>query len=187
MDHVRSRSSSTGDRVVDFEALYRRYCGQVFAYALRRTSRETASDVVADTFLVAWRRLDDVPAEALIWLLAVARKTLANHLRSAERRRALAGKLAEASSVPAPAADYPTTDGSVVMKAFARIHKKDQEAIALVAWEGLTPRQAAVVVGCSSVAFRARLHRAKRRLETELARGERSAGARALEPSDRTD
>src|SRR5919204_2389049 len=82
-----------------FERLYRRHVGEVAAYVARRADRQLVQDVVADTFLVAWRRLDDVPDDTLPWLYAVARKTLANHRRSSSRQRSLLERL---RSAPAP-------------------------------------------------------------------------------------
>jgi RNA polymerase sigma-70 factor (ECF subfamily) len=38
----------------------------------------------------------------------------------------------------------------------------------LVVWDGLSPRDAAVVAGCSGSAFRVRLHRARGRVSAQL-------------------
>jgi DNA-directed RNA polymerase specialized sigma24 family protein len=81
-----------------FEGLFRENYASVRAYALRRASRDAAQDVVAETFLVAWRRLDDVPRDALPWLYAVARRVLANQRRSAHRSAALERRLALAEA-----------------------------------------------------------------------------------------
>lgn len=92
-------SHPTSDDAARFEALYAEYGDTVLRYALRRTTRASADDVVAETFLVAWRRLDRVPAEPRGWLLAVARRALANQRRGERRRDALATRLAlEAST-----------------------------------------------------------------------------------------
>lgn len=77
-----------------FEALYARHFGDVLAYTLRRAPRALAQDATAETFLVVWRRLDDVPDNPLPWLLAVARKSLANQRRSAHRQHVLIERLA---------------------------------------------------------------------------------------------
>jgi RNA polymerase sigma-70 factor (ECF subfamily) len=76
-----------------FEALYAEHYGRVLAYVLRRAPAAVASDVVADVFLVAWRRLEQVPDDPVPWLLGVARKTLANERRSGRRRAALVDAL----------------------------------------------------------------------------------------------
>lgn len=142
------------------DELYRRYAPAVEAYA-RRRAPSLAEDVVAETFLVCWRRLDRVPADALPWLYAVARKTLANQRRG-ERRAAL----------PLPAsrttADVELPTDPVLARAFAGLRPRDREVLTLVAWERLSPADAARVLGCSTVSCRVRLHRAKQRLARRL-------------------
>lgn len=67
-----------------FREVYDRHYAAVVGYALRRAdSRDDAADVVAETFLIAWRRLDDLPGgdDALLWLYATARRVL--RIRSA--------------------------------------------------------------------------------------------------------
>lgn len=156
------------DSQLIFERVFRAHYGDVFAYARRRTSKEAALDVVSNTFLTAWRRLEDVPQDALPWLLAVARRELANQARSDRRRTALRAKMRQLEKVyDEPGHDEVVDPG--VLAALERLPDTEREAILLVAWEGLTPRQAATSLGCSGVAFRARLHRARRRLAKALA------------------
>jgi RNA polymerase sigma-70 factor (ECF subfamily) len=128
-----------------FESLFRAHVGAVHAYALRRSDAATADEVVADTFLVCWRRLDRVPDDALPWLYAVARRCLANRLRSGRRDRA------RSAPVPAVAADQ-TADtyeqqarAREVLTALAALPAKEREALQLCAWEGLSPADAARV------------------------------------------
>jgi RNA polymerase sigma-70 factor (ECF subfamily) len=164
------------DRRARFEALYRNHAGAVAAYALRRASREVAEDVVADTFLVAWRRLDRVPDTPLPWLYAVARRTLANHRRSAARRESLASRLQlEFRAVPPNPVDGGLRD------ALGSLRPNDREVLMLVAWEGLTPTEAAEALGCSPVAGRIRLHRARKRLACALEATARSSGELTME------
>jgi RNA polymerase sigma-70 factor, ECF subfamily len=153
-----------------FEDVFRRHHPAVVAYARRRVQGDAADDVVASTFLVAWRRVEEIPADSLPWLLAVARNVIATQRRGSRRRSALQVRLerAEAGSVPAPSADEPAVE---VAAALGRLPANDREAITLIAWEGLRPAQAAAVLGQSPAAFRVRLHRAKRRLRRELERG----------------
>src|SRR6187455_3109879 len=152
-------------RTQRFEEMFTEHYAAVRGYALRRTSADAAQDTVAETFLVAWRRLDDVPEDALPWLLGVARRALAGQRRTAGRRSALVRRLA-AAALPAPAPGAEPDD--VVTQALARLRPGDREAITLVAWDGLTPAQAAAALGLPGVAFRVRLHRAKARLHREL-------------------
>lgn len=148
-----------------FEVIFRRYYGDVLAYARRRTTPEAAADAAADTFLTAWRRIDDVPEEPLPWLLGVARRVLANQSRGDRRRHALQAKML----LQTPSASSATeAEGRDALIAVSRLPKAEREAITLIAWEGLTPGQAAASLGCSTVAMRVRLYRARRRLAREL-------------------
>ena len=152
-----------------FEELFRRHHRAVRAYARRRAPGDTSDDVVANTFLVAWRRFDEVPAESLPWLLAVARNAIATQQRGSRRRGALRLRLehADGSATPPSALEEPA---GRVAAALGRLPANDREAITLVAWDGLRPAEAATVLGQSPAAFRVRLHRAKRRLRRELDR-----------------
>jgi RNA polymerase sigma-70 factor (ECF subfamily) len=140
----------------------------VLAYCLRRRP-ETAEDALAETFAVAWRRRDAIPQEPLPWLYGVARRVLANQRRSARRQTAVADRLA---------AEPQTERREVepILAALARLRPADRELLLLVAWEGLTPAQAARTLGTSAAACRVRLFRARRRLERLMA-GEEPAAA----------
>ena len=133
------------------ESIFRRYYHAVAAYVRRRGEPELVDDVVAETFLVAWRRLDDIPDDALPWLLGVARKTLATQRRSATRRRFLLARLEDKQHHP-DASD--TGEPLGVADALAQLSEKDREAITLIAWDGLSPREAAAALGQSPVSFR---------------------------------
>jgi len=142
-----------------FEQLYSEHADAIRAYVRRRAPEDVVDDVVADVFLVCWRRLDDVPREALPWLYAVARKTLANDRRRRARRAHIP---IEVGHEPEPAGD------SLLAGAFAELSDTDREVLRLVAWEGLSLRDAARVLDCSPVACRVRYHRAKSRLGARL-------------------
>lgn len=157
-----------------FEELFRMHYPAVRGYALRRTSTDAAQDVVAETFLTAWRRLDDVPADALPWLFGVARRVLANQRRSENRATALAERVAAAGPAATSAPEEALGEAELVRAALASLSEKDREALMLVAWHGLSGERAARAAGCSNVTFGVRLHRARRRLADRL---------RALEPA----
>ena len=156
------------DASARFRALFETHHAAVRRYAHHRALRGVdADDVVAETFTVAWRRLDAVPTDdPLPWLLAVAANVQRNHTRSARRYAAVLGRLPrpEAASPPAEPDDAVGT----VRRALDALAPDDQEILRLVAWDGLTPRQAAVVLGCPDGTARARLHRARRRLQARL-------------------
>jgi RNA polymerase sigma factor (sigma-70 family) len=164
--------------------MFRENYGAVRAYALRRAPGDIAQDVVADTFLVAWRRLDDVPDDALPWLFGVARGVLANQRRSAKRSSALERRLATAaagagSRDPGEAVG----DAEIVRAALGCLSDRDREALMLVAWHGLSGARAARAAGCTRPAFAVRLHRARARLAAELEALERPAGTQVKENS----
>ena len=140
----------------------------VSAYTLRRTTPAEAEDAVAETFLVAWRRLDELPDDARPWLLGVARRVLANQRRAAGRRHALTERVA---GVPAGGEEPPGRPA--VLQALARLSDADREVLLLVAWDGLSIPEAATVLRCTRTAAKVRLHRARRRLRTELRHLER--------------
>jgi RNA polymerase sigma-70 factor (ECF subfamily) len=165
-----ARSEEFAPMTERFETLFREHYAPVAQYVARRAPKTLADDVVAETFLVAWRRLDDVPSEALPWLLATARRTLSTHLRGAQRRQRLNERLALEPKILSAVDDSGVTSklAERVSGALARLSEGDREAIQLIAWEGLTPREAAAVLGEPPATFRVRLHRAKRRLRKLL-------------------
>jgi RNA polymerase sigma-70 factor, ECF subfamily len=151
-----------------FETVFRTHVGAVHAYALRRSDAATADEVVADTFLVCWRRFDRVPEDALPWLYAVARRCLANRLRAGRREQMRAAPASPSAAAPTADVYEQRTHAREVLAALADLPAKEREALELCAWEGLTPAQAARVAGCTAAAFRVRLHRARRRLAAAL-------------------
>jgi RNA polymerase sigma-70 factor (ECF subfamily) len=164
---------------VHFGRLYREQGRAILAYALRRVeAKEDAADVVAETFLIAWRRLGEVPIDdgARLWLYAVARRVVANLHRSERRRTRLAERLAE--SLRTELATRPASSDEAVeaLRAIAELGDEDRELMLLVSWEELSPAEAARVLGISSLAARSRLHRARRRLRTLLEQREPAAG-----------
>ena len=152
-----------------FEQLFRDTRTDLLAYLLRRSpSPEDAADVLAETYLIVWRKLDAVPKgdRARMWLFGVARNLL---LKGADRRRSnhalverLAGELR--SALPSPVDDERST---ALRSALAALPERDREILTLTAWEGLTPRQIAGVMGISANVVRVRLHRARVRLRAE--------------------
>jgi RNA polymerase sigma-70 factor (ECF subfamily) len=164
-----------GERQRRFEVVYAAHRGPILGYVLRRTGNpDDAADVIAETFLTAWRRLEEIPhdPQTRLWLYGVARRVLANHHRGERRRSALADRLRADLAV---GYHPPEFDGeqAQITEAFRGLPAADRELLALSAWEGLDYGQIAVVLGCSRNAVRLRLFRARKRFAAEL------AGARA--------
>jgi RNA polymerase sigma-70 factor, ECF subfamily len=161
-----------GDRKEAFRRLYQAYYRPVAAYARRRLQPQDADDAVAEIFLVAWRRLDDVPPGDLTlpWLYGVARRVVSEDRRSGQRRDRLMTRL----SGLRPAYDETSMgmegmeDHMVVQLALARLRPRDRELIRLAEWEELTPVELARVFNCSTNAIAIRLHRAHRRFGQAL-------------------
>jgi len=167
-----------------FELLYAKHAPAVKAYALRRADASTADDVVAEAFLVCWRRFDEVPPDPLPWLLGVARRVLSTQRRGERRRGALQDRLTEtaAGSSADMAADglattRETGEGMLanvldvpLAAALAQLREDDRELLLLIAWDGLLPAEAATVLEIKPATARVRLLRARRRLTQALAR-----------------
>lgn len=158
--------SAGADAATRFAELWDQHVGRVHRYVSRHTDPHSADDVVSETFLVAWRRLDDVPRDALPWLFVVARNTLANARRSTYRRRAVEIELARVAHL---AADAPTPGAVVperahILAALARLSPTSREIVLLLAWDGLDTDQEAQVLGTSQAAVKMRLSRAPRSL-----------------------
>jgi RNA polymerase sigma-70 factor (ECF subfamily) len=151
-----------------FEQLYADHAGRVLAYARRRTDDQAAHDVVAETFLVLWRRMDDAPADPLPWLLGVARRQVANRHRGDRRRAALQQRARQRAALQQGDHADGVAEQLLVHAALATLGDRDREAITLVTWDGLSHRQAAQAVGCSTGALAVRLHRARRKLAGAL-------------------
>jgi RNA polymerase sigma-70 factor (ECF subfamily) len=167
-DPAGSRPIVPGDR---FEALFDAYHRQLLAYAARRCpTMADAEDAVAEVFLVAWRRLDDVPAgeEALPWLYGVARRTVGNQRRGIVRRGRLQARLEQTVERPVVAAP-PAAE--LALEALSRLSAADQELLRLVAWEELSHAEIAYVMGISVNAVTIRLHRARARFEHTFVKG----------------
>jgi RNA polymerase sigma-70 factor (ECF subfamily) len=156
-----------------FRALYDAVYVDLLRFVRRRVHPTRAEDVVGEVMLVAWRRLDDVPADlsaARAWLFGVAHKTLQNSRRREGRQDAVAVRLAETAPAPAHASQSPeaVADRVDLAAAWPRLSLVHQEAIALAVLDGLTAPEAALVLTISPAAFRLRLSRARRSLRRHL-------------------
>lgn len=163
-----SRHVSHSEAEVRFAALYHRHSASVMAYARRRCGPDDAADVVSETFVVAWRRLEAIPEEPASkpWLLGVARRSLANQRRGNRRRGQLIRK---ASTYLEPRfTDVSAFEGvgesQEIVDAMNTLPENDRELLMLSAWEQLTPAEIAVTLDVSSVVVRKRLFRARKRM-----------------------
>jgi RNA polymerase sigma-70 factor (ECF subfamily) len=150
------------------EELWNEHAGSVYAFAVRRVGRSNAEDVVVEVFSIAWSRIPDIPPRRLPWLYGVAKNVIRQLHRGEGRQRRLESWLANNPVAGRQAVEDAVSDRVSVLHAIRALDETDQEALLLVAWEELNPRDAAAALGISSAAFRMRLTRARRRLRAEI-------------------
>lgn len=175
-DDQQQQQQQQADRRSDdrsrFVVMYHRHYADILRYAQRRIGSESAQDVAAETFLIAWRRLDDVPTPALPWLYGVARLNLANHHRSNRREHQLDARMQAATAAGGPVVHRDlaeeVSDRVALADLLGRLPPRDREALQLIAWENLKLKEAAAVAGCSVTAMAMRVHRARRRFQKLL-------------------
>lgn len=163
------------DRRAHFEALAPPLMEPLRRFLARRTDPATADDVLADTLLVCWRRLDEIPPEALPWAYGVARHCLANAERGVRRQERVAAKIAVVDP-PVEAAPPGGARDDAVTDALAALRPDDAELLRLWAWEQLTPTEIATVLDVTPNAVAIRLHRARGKLKDELRKIETTPG-----------
>ena len=153
-----------------FEELAPALMEPVRRYLARRTDPDTAEDVLAETLLVCWRRVEEVPELPLPWVYAVARNCLHNAERSARRQDRVAARIMAQPADPGP------PDDPVLDAALAALRPEEAELVRLWAWEQLTPAEIAVVLGITPNAASTRLTRAKKKLSDRLRKSGSGAG-----------
>ncbi|WP_327219130.1 sigma-70 family RNA polymerase sigma factor [Streptomyces cyaneofuscatus] len=161
-----------------FAEVYQEHRGAIEAYAARRVHPDRVADVVADVFLTAWRRMEDIgDVDELPWLYGVARRTLANDRRSQRRQLSLTELLAaQPASFGSEHADSVIAVADLA-KAFSLLREEDQEILRLAVWENLSASGQARVLECSKTTARVRLFRARKRLRKILQGSKSTVGA----------
>jgi RNA polymerase sigma factor (sigma-70 family) len=166
------------DSTAEFEAFYAETFRDVQAFVQRRAHPMLVEEILSETYLVAWRRRADVPAEARAWLFTVARNQMLSAHKGVRRQRELHVRL---STNQGPHHVTDTSAGVIerltLQQAWNTLGPGDQEVLALSLFEELDTPTAAQVLGCSRAAYAMRLSRARRRLGTALqARAATSVG-----------
>jgi RNA polymerase sigma factor (sigma-70 family) len=169
-----------------FQTVYDENREAILAYLMRRTDApEDAADLLAEVYVVAWRRITDVPkgVHARPWLFGVARRLLANQRRRARTFTGLAAELkAGLREANLHLTSGPDTSTGVLRRALSELAPVDRELLTLTGWEGLTPAEIAVVLGRSPSRVRVQLHRARGRLKEKLDAAGARSGAPASHP-----
>jgi RNA polymerase sigma-70 factor (ECF subfamily) len=170
--------SSETERRERFEAIATEVYDPLQRYLRRRATAEESSEVFSDVLLTVWRRLDDVPPGAVLpWCYGVARRTLSNHRRAAQRHLRLVQRL-ESEREQAPGgdpADVLHDQDAELAEAMAGLPPADREILRLWAWEQLEPREIAQVLGSTANAVSLRLSRARKKLAESLTRQDDSS------------
>jgi RNA polymerase sigma factor (sigma-70 family) len=151
-----------------FRRIYREHFSDIYAYFLRRADAAEVGDLVSEVFLIAWRRLDDVPVapEERLWLYGVARRVASAHHRTVRRRTRLSSRVEhEAASQGSEAG---TLAESTALELIDRLRPKDREVVKLLIWDRLTREEAAAILGCSANAVGIRWHRSLKHLRRKL-------------------
>lgn len=152
-----------------FEELFAAHYGDLMRYATRRVGADEASDVVSSTFMIAWRRLADVPVDrSRAWLYGTARKVISNELRGRERRARLGRQTGAHAQMATGDHAGPVTEQLRIREVLGELAPRDQELLRLTEWEGLDIDEVAAALGCSRAAAKVRLHRARRRFADRL-------------------
>lgn len=155
-----------------FRDVYEECYPRVLAYATSLVGRQVGEDIASETFTVAWRRVRDIPRPALPWLLGVARNLVRELRRRDAHQYLLAAEEAQriSSGARSDAGDVAAevTERHNALQALASLSEADRELLTLLAWHGLSAKEAAQVLDCSTATLTVRLYRARRRLEKAL-------------------
>lgn len=173
--------SGSGQREQRFTELYERCYGSVYAYVVRRVGREGADEIVAETFLIAWRKFESLPSQPLLWLYGVARNVVMRQLAAGAREGRALAAVANELAVSSVGAGSDAGGDAWLREAWQGLGVRDREVLALVAWEDLSITDAAAVLGCTAPAFSVRLHRARRRLTRRLAASKQKSSSQLSE------
>jgi RNA polymerase sigma-70 factor (ECF subfamily) len=157
------------DRMDRFRSLYNSTFNDIYAYATRALApdRSEIDDVVAEVYLVVWRRIDELPQrpQDRLWLYGVARNVVRNTRRSTNRRLLLVDRVHRQPRLPIGSPEPSDVD---VTDALRRLSPNEREVMQLVVWDGLSPAETAEVLKCSVNVVEVRLHRARKRLTRRL-------------------
>lgn len=152
-----------------FGRIFDRHRDRVYRHGLRLVDGHAeVEDLVALTFLEAWRKRDSVrliDGSLLPWLLVTATNTASNLRRASNRHRALLARLAPADAEPDHAELY---DDGIAQRALRSLSAADQRVITLCVLEGLSEKEAAAVLGVAPGTIKSRLSRAKARLSARV-------------------
>lgn len=159
-----------------FALLYDRHAPEIYRYIARRLGEGVAEDILAETFLIAFRRrgrYDPARASARPWLYGIAAKLIGGHRRSEVRAlravarsggapRDLVGESWSERSDERIAAQAPLAG------ALGALSPGDRHVLLLVAWADLSYQEVSEALRIPLGTVRSRLNRARRKVRTAL-------------------
>jgi len=145
-------------------ALWIDHKNAVESFVRRRCFDRSVDDIVQEVFMIAWRKLEEVPSEPRPWLLTVARHVISNRSRADRRRDALALRLGTFPGTGPASAEDRGVERVALKRGWDGLTDQERETLSLVAWDQLTGSEAAQVLGITRGAFAVRLMRARRHL-----------------------
>jgi RNA polymerase sigma-70 factor (ECF subfamily) len=172
MQGVAPNRQTPSDEESRFAEIYNEYGKLLHAYCARRTLASQSADAVAEVFLVAWKKIDQVPrgAAALPWLYGVAYRVISHQWRSKARSRRLVTRLGGLAQIEAATPELlliRREEDQFVMKAASRLRSIDQEILRLTLWEDLALADVALVLDLAPAVIKQRAYRARRALAVE--------------------
>lgn len=165
-----------------FDVIFDAHHAEIVRYCVRRLGAEDGEDAAAEVFAVVWRRLDELPEGdgRRAWLFGVAHRVVGNQYRSRARRSKLISTLIGTRRVAEDRDDATSiAEAEPILDALASLSRTDQEILRMRAWDGLTSREIAGVLGINENSVDQRIFKARSRLRRRL---EAEVG-----PSDRSD
>ena len=161
---MKTSESPPGTSAEQFRACFQTHWAAVHNYLRWRGAGSDCDDLASEVFATAWRRWPDVPEDQLPWLLRTARNHLANHRRTQQRVAGIAHDPATGLEASPVRIAEVAEEVRELLAAVSRLPELEREVLLLVAWDGLSAKQASQVLGCLAGTARARLYRARRRL-----------------------
>lgn len=159
-----------------FALVFRRHAASIARYAGRRLGPGPAEDIVAETFLAAFRqrdRYDVARPDARPWLFGIAGNLIRRHCRDEARmlvalERTGVDPVAESFAEQAEARLAAGAAGRAVAAALAALDPDQRDVVLLITWAELTYDQAAEALGVPEGTVRSRMNRARTRLRAAL-------------------
>jgi RNA polymerase sigma-70 factor (ECF subfamily) len=160
-----------------FAELFQRHAGEIGRYVARRIGLGAAEDIVAETFLVAFRRRESYDrgrTDARPWLYGIATNVMRRHRRDEVRalraleRTGIDPVLAESFADQVNGQVAAAATSRLLAPVLARLDAGQRDVLLLTAWAGLTIDEIAEVLGIPHGTARSRLNRARTKLRAAL-------------------